>query len=359
MPDFKLTNQMVAERSQALFASSKSTYNFPNANRFASRLQLEAHIKTHQPQVAYISDFQGAGKSTLMEMVVNTFQFPSDRSMVRVRDVTTARLDEDAKDFGTLFVDDADIRTTWKRITDGLRAVRDYGVTNRCPIVVCGDYTIRGDELRSIFDPLPQLDVVMEPVDRKFLLEALNYRLRYLFKQDESTIPDDINLVFDDDLLACLVPDSSVPVATFREVLTLAEGISYEIEPDGNEFRLRREHAERFCRSHPLDGPTPEQWRFLSGWLRPFVTEVYPRGRGMKPFGAEDVFAALSIPGVDNVDKLVATVLGPLCSGGVLHALGVPRSREGQFDRYPGPYLPRPTFLLQAYAGDNWQRSEL
>jgi len=351
MAQFTLTNQMVAERSQELFASAKTKYNFPNANRAASRRQLEDHIKTRQLEVAYISDFQGAGKSTLMEMVVNTFQFPFDRPMVRVRDVNVRRLDEDLRSFGTLFVDDADIRTTWKRIVEGLHAVREYGESRQCPIVVCGDYTIRADELRALFAEMPQRDVVMEPVDREFLLEALNHRLRYLFKKEPDEIPDDANLLFADDLLECLVPNTAVPVATFREVLALSEGISYEVEPDNDEFRLTSAHARRYCASNPLDGPTPVQWRFLEEWLRPFVTSVYPRGRDMQPFAASAVLESMALPGVGDEETLVATILGPLCSGSILHALGVPQQRDGRFDKYPGPYLPRPTFLLHAYAG--------
>ena len=75
----------------------------------------------------------------------------------------------------------------------------------------------------------------------------------------------------------------------------------------------------------------------------------------MRPFGAVEVLEEVQMEGIDSVESLVTEVLGPLCSGGYLHALGVPGIRHGLFDRYPGPYLPRPVFLLHAYArDDNW-----
>jgi hypothetical protein len=94
---------------------------------------------------------------------------------------------------------------------------------------------------------------------------------------------------------------------------------------------------------------------FLKTWLMPFVTEVHPRGRNMKPFDAEEVLSDVRGLDVTDVDELVKSILEPLCAGGLLHALGVPGNRDGRFDRYPGPYLPRPTFLLHAYAGgEDW-----
>jgi hypothetical protein len=182
-------------------------------------------------------------------------------------------------------------------------------------------------------------------------LEALNSRLRYLFKKTEEEVPDDENYIFEDELLECLVPDSAVPVATFREILTLSEGLSYEVEPTEEEFRLTMAEAKLYCRSHPLEGPTDQQRPFLKSWLLPFITELHPRGRGMSPFDAQDVLDKVSIPGVSDRESLSKLVLEPLCRGGVLHALGVPANRDGVFDRYPGPYLPRPTLLLHAYAG--------
>src|SRR5688572_21624168 len=219
MSIFTLTNNMVLEKCQALFASTKETYNFPTANRDKSRHQLEKHIEGKELDVAYISDFQGAGKSTLMEMAISTFRFKTESTtMVRVKDVTPERLEQDLRIFGMLFVDDADIRTSWKKIIQGLELVRDFGVTHRCPIVVSGDFTIRNETLRDLFDPMPRKEIAMEPVDRHFFLEALNSRLRYLFGKTKEEVPDDANYLFDSELLECLVPDSSVPVATFREI---------------------------------------------------------------------------------------------------------------------------------------------
>ncbi len=351
MSTFILTNKMVLEKCQALFASSKETYNFPTANREKSRHQLEEHIQGKRSEVAYISDFQGAGKSTLMEMAISTFRFKTETTaMVRVKDVTAERLEQDLRIFGMLFVDDADIRTSWKKIIQGLELLRDFGVTHRCPIVVSGDFTIRNEALRELFDPIPRREITMEPVDRQFFLEALNSRLRYLFGKTKEEVPDDANYIFDDELLECLVPDSAVSVATFREILTLAEGLSYQIEPTEEEFLLTKDQAKLYCRSHPLDGPTDQQRPFLKSWLVPFITQLHPRGRGMKPFSAEEVFRTVAISGVEDSDSLSKLVLEPLCRGGVLHALGLPGNRDGIFDRYPGPYLPRPKLLLHAYA---------
>lgn len=356
MSAFKLTNRLVVERCQALFASSKAVYNFPNANREKSRRQLEEHIKANVPSVAYISDFQGAGKSTLLEMVVNTFGWKSERTaMVRARDVSVARLAEDFTNFGILIVDDADIRTSWNKIVDGLKLVRLFGESNRCPIVVCGDFTIRNEEVRSIFDLPTQRDVIMEPVDREFFLEALTQRLQFLFKDHKPEVSDAVGELFDEVLLECLVPKSLVPISTFREILTLAAGLSQEIEPSDEVFRLTKEHAELYCQGHPLDGPSEKQWLFLNSWLKPFVTVTHPHGRGMKPFDAEQVLANTAIVGIDSAEQLEDLVLEPLCAAGYLHALGVPGVQDAEFNRYPGPYVPRPIFLLHAYAGsEDW-----
>jgi len=351
MSTFILTNKMVLEKCQALFASTKETYNFPTANRAKSRHQLEEHIQAKQSEVAYISDFQGAGKSTLMEMAISTFRFKTETTaMVRVKDVTPESLEQDLRVFGMLFVDDADIRTSWKKIVQGLELVRDFGNTHRCPIVVSGDFTIRNEHLRELFDPIPRKEITMEPVDRQFFLEALNSRLRYLFGKTKEEVPDDANYVFDNELLECLVPNSVISVATFREILTLSEGLSYQIEPTDETFLLTKDHAELFCKSHPLEGPTAHQRPFIKNWLVPFITELHPRGRDMKPFSAEEVLKSVPIDGVEDSDSLSELVLEPLCRGGVLHALGLPGIRDGVFDRYPGPYLPRPKLLLHAYA---------
>jgi hypothetical protein len=342
---------MVLEKCQALFASTKETYNFPTANRDKSRHQLEEHIQGRQSEVAYISDFQGAGKSTLMEMAISTFRFKTETTaMVRVKDVTPERLEQDLRIFDMLFVDDADIRTSWKKIIKGLELVRDFGLTHRCPIVVSGDFTIRDEGLRELFDPIPRREITMEPVDRQFFLEALNSRLRYLFGKTKEEVPDDANYMFDDELLECLVPNSAVSVATFREILTLSEGLTYQIEPTNDAFVLSKDQAILYCSSHPLEGPTDQQRPFLKSWLLPFITDLHPRGRGMEPFSAAEVLESVAIDGVEDSDSLSKLVLEPLCRGGVLHALGFPANRDGVFDRYPGPYLPRPKLLLHAYA---------
>lgn len=357
MATFILTRKMVVERCQALFSTVKAGYNFPNVNREKSRTQLEQHLQARLPEVAYISDFQGAGKSTLMEMAANKLKMLKEpTAMVRARDVSMKRLAEDLGSFGALFVDDADIRTTWRKITDGLQLLRDFADDNPCPIVICGDYTIRNDEIRAIFRSMPQKNVNMEAVDRGFFLEALNHRLRYLFKDQEDEISSDGNYIYDDDLLRCLVPDSVIPVATFREVLSLSEGISTVVQPNDDEFRLTREHAEQYCQERPLSGPEkPVQWSFLREWLKPFVTEVHPLGNGMEPFDASRVINDVKIDGIDDAEVLLKDVLEPLAAGGFLHALGIPSHQNGEFRRYPGPFLPRPTFLLHAYAGgEDW-----
>jgi hypothetical protein len=355
MGQFSLTNKMVVEICQALFASSKAVFNFPNANRVKSRKQLEAHIAAGQPDVAYISDFQGAGKSTLIEMATNTFGFKSKRaSMVRARDVTVERLIEDLSVYDSLFVDDADIRIPWQKTFDGLKRLAEFAAEHPCPVIVCGDFTVRNDDVRALFADRRQSDVVMEPVDQKFFIEAINERLRYLFPERKDDIPSDVNLAFAPDLLECLVPMAAQPIATFREVLTLAEGISQQIEPTEEEFRLTREHAASYCDEKPLSGASAEQWKFVWSFLLPYVTERYPYGRAMVPFTAADVLADSRMIELSE-EECNATILEPLCAAGFLHALGIPASNGGSFKRYPGPYVPRPLFLLHAYAGtQNW-----
>ncbi|MDX6382928.1 MAG: hypothetical protein QOK48_501 [Blastocatellia bacterium] len=357
MAMFTLTNKIAVERCQALFSTIKASYNFPNVNREKSRTQLEAHLKAKLLEVAYISDFQGAGKSTLMEMAANTLKFLKEpTAMVRAKDVSPERLTEDLRNFGALFVDDADIRTSWRKIVDGLRSLQDFASEHPCPIVVCGDFTLRNEELREVFGSLPQREIKMEAVDRQFFLEALNHRLRYLFPDSKDEILSDGNYIFDDDLLRCLVPDSAIPVATFREVLSLSEGISNVVEPTDEEFRLTREHAEIYCQERPLSGPSnQQQWSFLKLWLKPFVTQVHPLGSGMEPFDTNRVLNEVKIDGIDDAEALLKDVLEPLAAGGFLHALGVPSFQDGEFNRYPSPFLPRPTFLLHAYAGgEDW-----
>ena len=352
MPEVLLSSEMVVERLTALFSSNKAVFNFPDANRVASRAQLADHLSTNDDTVAWISDYQGAGKSTLIEMVTNDFGWRTDRPMVRARDVSENRLREDFERFQSVFVDDADIRTTWPRIEAGLEAVRDFVRGTPCPVVICGDFAIRDGDLRRLFADLPQTDIQMEPVDRDFLLDALNGRLQYLFPDMAAQLGDKSNHLFADEVLECLVPASVVPVATFREVLTLSEGMAHSVDPGPERFLLTREHARAYCKARPLSDPTSEQKRFLREWLKPFVTDVHPLGRGMTSFEATDVLRDVAIDGLEDPGLFSASVLEPLAAGGILHALGTPSMLDGQFRRYCPPYVPRPTFLLYALASD-------
>jgi hypothetical protein len=347
-----LKDNVVVDHLRALFASSKADYNYPDgANRVRSRSELVAHIKAGQPGVAWIGDYLGAGKSTLMEMVVNDLSLPADRPMVRTSDVTSERLEEDASAYNCVFVDDTDIRTPWTRLQAGLEKVRAFGRDRVCPVVVSGDFIVRDPELRAVFDDVGQTDIAMEPVDRTFYLEALSHRLGYLFPKERDRFEGANNHLYEDELLECLVPSSDISVATFREVLALSAGIAHMVEPRGDQFLLTRDHARRYCEVQPLRGPKDLQWAFLREWLKPFVTELYPRGRGMVSFDADRVASEVELPGIDGPADLSEKVLDPLSKAGLLHALGTPGMHNGKFQRYCGPYAPRTKFLLYAYSG--------
>jgi len=332
-----ITNLEVLELRGALFSEG---YQVPAvfANRTAEREELLALIEgAGDRRAVIVADSLGAGKSFLIQMVAGDLGHTSAGSWPTVRNLANLA----ATDAAFSVVEDFDIKMPYADLTGVLDTIARLWQNLPPTVLLVGDHTLRNpDLLRHL--PGEIATVRMKPLDTEFFLHAVGLRVeRFTGHKGEIEL-------FDPEFLAYLLPNTSPPVATFRETFSILWRMAAHLPLNRAPCRFS---GGEFAHLHPFSGIPPESPADrLAKWLLDYIRRVYKPG---VPLAALETSMLLEAAGLDMApESFEAAVLKPLVSARVLRSVGIPYSRSaGRNDRFPPPYLPSALAFLSARYG--------
>lgn len=373
------SNKEIATNRDIIFGHD-AAFNLPAAfaNRYTSRKFLINGIN-HSPQVddgssnriSVVSDLLGAGKTFLVEMVLNELKIDIDARTFLMCGKNKPERMSVAAERGPLFIDEWDSRRSPRTFIRALDWLDEFCSKSDSPIVLLGDLTLKSDNIIQHLEQWgPVHAVPMEPLDPLFFKLALKQRVAYAFPKkfsaeeiaDPSLIPDSSITFLDDRLLTAVVPDwvKSTPSdqfedlprtnATFRDVFRALHNLSQRLPLDDAECQIGESEVQSYLRQYNTFGD-------LSGEQRRLVGEVVKHGR-------DSLFSAEIDPRLSseflrkacgsNLDdeSFAKEVLDPLARNTIISAIGFPTIVQDDYRKYPGPFLPGTLLRIISAFGD-------
>ena len=327
-------------------------YQAPFYGREASIREMKRKTSALQPgKTLIISQPLGTGKTFLVNHMISDDKLPVPRGVefLTARGIAENQDCLDRFPGDVLVVDEADIKTTYKKLTLAMAYLQDYlGKTGKKAIAI-GDYCLRNYELQSKLD-CPEMIQEFEPLDRSFLRGALEQRFRAFlgdFLDSGFTVED----VIEPALLELLTPDWMCQVNSFRGVFSLLQSVvrndklvKYNSSKAYLELSMVMEHLKNDD-EYPFD--TEEQRHFLE-LLREYIREVYPKGSGItRGFDFYELYQLAEADGMEiDYGDFAEEILYPLSQEGYLVSTGIPVYENGEFIRRPLPLVPSLKLLL-------------
>lgn len=327
-------------------------YQAPFYGREASIHEMQKKTAALQPgQSLIVSQPLGTGKTFLINYLISTGKIcvPRGIEFLTARGIAENSSTLDRFPGDILVVDEADIKTTFKKLTKAMDTLQAFLNRSGKKAIVVGDYTLRNQQMLQHLHH-PEMIQEFEPLDRDFLRGALLARFKNFLREyidPDFTVED----VIDPALLEMLTPDWMLQVNSFRGVFSLLQSvvrndmlIRYNSSRAYLELSMVIEHLNNYDED---SFDTEEQGRFLK-LLRVYIQEVYPKGSGiMRGFTLEELYQLADSDGMEiKYDAFAEEILYPLAQGGYLVSTGIPTYENGQFIRRPLPLVPSLKLLL-------------
>lgn len=327
-------------------------YQAPFYGREASIREMEEKTAKLQPgKTLLISQPLGTGKTFLVNHMIadNRIPVPRGAEFLTARGVAENPVCLDTFNGDVIVVDETDIKTTYKKLTQGMDRLQEHLSRTGKKAIVIGDYSLRNRDLISYLDD-PDLILEFEPLDRSFLRGALLQRFQtYLgeFLEEGFTLDD----IIDPALMELLTPNWMCQVNSFRGVFSLLQSVvrndklvKYNSSKAYLELSMVMDHLKG-DEEQPFD--TEEQGRFLE-LLRDYIREHFPRGSGItRGFTLDELFQLAETDEMCiEYDDFAEEILYPLAQDGFLVSTGIPVYEDGEFIRRPLPLVPSLRLLL-------------
>lgn len=348
-----------------------SSFNLPAAfaNRVISRDFLATGVKgieypigsgdNAKSSLTIVSDLLGAGKTFLVEMVLKDVGIPVDSSSFLLCGRNKPEVMESAGQHGALFIDEWDSRKSPRVMSKALEWLENYLETDKTPVVLMGDYTLKSDSVISRLEKhRPINQVPMESLDQEFFLLAVKARLAYAFKDtyfdeshilDPAKVPDEAISFLSSDIISALVPNWNQTNATFRDVFRSLHQIAKELPLDENTCLLGEREVRRWLKaqSGAMDLEREQQSTYSY-----FLESARGAAQMMSTplMETDELFADLGKN--YDLEDFLGTILNPLARGAIISAMGIPSITEDGYVKYPGPYLPGSLIRLESVFGD-------
>jgi hypothetical protein len=354
-----ITNRDLVQSGSAIFDNTGS-YAFKGAfaNREVSTEFIVGSLQEGAPKTLIVSDLLGAGKTFLIEKIRQSYgEHPGTQPV----DITSADFyrkikdklevkDKTGKLTPFIVIDEVDNKSDLDDLRNALTELSDLRVSERVPIIVLGDYTLRSGRLDEFVGIGEGKLVPMEQLTREFFVLSVSMRVKSVLNRADGD--EELGSIFEDDFLRRLVPDLEKPCATFRQTLQLLR----ELIP------LLPGTTDAACFSLPLFGKywkdrvvphLSERPRTAYVRLRNFVAEIQGGDPSretlqLQPVSSIELADIMGMKDMD-IDDFIDLYLVPLVRKGLLRYLGNPFEKgEDENARYPEPYLPMPVVLLDA-----------
>lgn len=349
-----ITNKDLKRCSHQVFTYS-AQYQAPFYGREKSIIEIQKKTAALKPgEVLIISQPLGTGKTFLVNHMISEEKIGVPRNSSFL---TAKGIDENPdsmKQFpgDILIVDEVDIKTTYKKLTNGMNNLQKYLEDSKKKAIVIGDFSLKDPKLNSCFQN-QQMLADFEELDREFLRGVLVQRFKY-FVPD--CLDDDFCLedVIDPELINYLSPAWMKMVNSFRGVFSLLQ----EVVNNDKYVRFNNEKAyleismfkEYLTDDDALELDEDVQHEFLN-ILKDYLRSEFPKGTGItRGFTIDELYQLAQMGDLDiEYDDFADDILYPLAVADLLISTGIPTDNDGRFIRRPAPFVPSLKLLLSVY----------
>lgn len=347
-----ITGMQLKRLSPQVFTYS-AQYQAPFFGREHSVAETKKKTAQLRPaQSLLISQPLGTGKTFLVNYMISKEQLDVPRGVSFLTTKGIAENPECLRAFPgeTLVVDETDIKTTYKKLEDGLKKLQAYLDETGKTAVVLGDYSLRNQKLRDNLRE-PEQVLEFEAIDEPFLRGVLEQRFRAFLKEE---LPADFSLeqVIAPDLIQAFTPEWILSVNNFRGMFSLLQSVVNDdrlVKHNSSPVRLELSMVMEYLKKQEdeLDDEAQETYLRL---LRDYIRETYPMGRGLtRGFQMDELYQLAESAGLDvEYEDFADDILYPLAVEGYLISYGIPTFENGEFIRRPLPMVPSLKLLLSA-----------
>ncbi|MBF8272629.1 MAG: hypothetical protein HW380_1734 [Magnetococcales bacterium] len=338
-----ISNSEIKRAARQVFASSRG-YETPFYNRDISKKEVADHFANLEPwrgSALIISAPMGTGKTFFVDQIKSLLGLTEGKVPLLVGEIEPKTLKKTKGDF--VFVDEGDIKTSWKALHGGLETLGKYLKDTGKIGLVLGDFSLRNPDLSRHLSK-PKFMNSFEPLDEKFLRGVLKQRLSMYLQQKN---PPEI---LSDELYNVLVPDAYGPINSFRSVLTFINQLVQELPNNDAACLLTLPMAVDWVKNQfDPEIDTDRQENFLNFFLD-YIAQSHPRGTGLEQgISKEQMYLMGKQVGYTEWPSFQEEILIPFGRSGMILSRGIPRlDEEGQFERWPEPYFPSHVLLLWA-----------
>lgn len=340
--DLKMCNEQVFSYSAA--------YQVPFFGREAAIEEMQDLNNNLKPgEALIISQPLGTGKTFLVNHMISIgkLDVPTASSFLTVRDIIEDSESMEAFPGDTLVIDEADIKTSIKKLKGGLELLADYLNQSGRKAIVLGDYSLKNQNITGKLEHTVLL-LNFGDMDREFLQGVLEQRFKHFLELNEFEIDE----IIEPKLLDYLAPDWMKQVNTFRGIFSLLQ----QVTADERYIRFNGEKAfltvdmvhDLLCKEDTMQMDKVQSC-FLE-LLCDYIRKMYPKGNGITVgFTSEELYDLAEKGGINiGFQEFTKNILYPFATANLLVSTGVPEYEEvgGSFVRHPAPYLPSLRLLL-------------
>lgn len=347
MIDEYVTNKDVKPNIIQLFSHGPE-YQSPQTfvGRDEEKKKLIKEMNDSTLKVVILSDLLGSGKSFFIDMSLIDIGTAEKVKPFLIRSIDETKLMESKYPF--VIIDDIDVRNSYKVIKKKLGIVNKILNEKPKPIFLIGDYTVRNDKILSMLPNADRIQLKMEPLNKKLLIDALNKRIEKELKHKKIGLEQ-----FEDIFLNYLLPNTEPNVATFREVFAYLGFISNELPENTEKCFFSSQEVRAWLKNEIIHFPTEDTKKFYQ-FLIKYIEENYSPEKEMKAIETSTFRELCPIQGINSDDEYEEQILRPFTEKGILKSFGIPFSKDTNFSsRFASPYLPSvKTFLEAKFGGD-------
>ena len=339
-----INNQDIKRAATQLFASTRA-YATPFYNREKSKEEIKSLFANLDPLrggAVFISAPLGSGKTFLIDQVAPDLGITGRARTLLLGETRTAELKKTRGE--VLFVDEADIKTNWSDLRQGMATVGEYLEKTQKVGLILGDFTLRNPDLHKLVAKPPRFLYSFEGLSQAFLRGVLRQRIQHYLDRRE---PEEI---LAPDLYEVLVPDSIARINSFRVVLTFLEKLVRDLPANRQPCQLTLAMAKDFVeKAFQPPIATDRQEDFLNLFMDRLASE-HPGGRNLEQgFTQTELFLMGRQVGYTTLEDFQDEIIEPFGTQGLLLAAGVPGLDEtGRFARWIEPYYPSLELRLAA-----------
>lgn len=349
-----ITNKDLKQCSKQVFTYS-ARYQAPFFGRKRSMVEMkEKTASLEKGEILYLSQPLGTGKTFLVDHLISTGQIsvPRQTEFLVMKGISEnpGQMDEFPGD--VLIVDEADIKTSHKKLLSGVKNLREYLDRTGKKAIVLGDYTLKSKALTDALGTSKML-LEFEPLDRAFLEGVLISRF-HAFMKDFIEVDFSLDSVIDPQIVSYLAPEWMKASNSFRGIFSLLQEVvdnSHFVRYNSNRAYLELSMFREYLSGDGSFTPDSDEQQVFFEILQDFLKSEHPGGTGIGDgFSADTLYSLAETANIGiSYEDFTEEVIEPFVTDGWLVSTGIPSLVNGRFIRKPEPFVPSLKLLLSVF----------